>query len=73
MGTKTFSHIVSMIRNSLPEIINELTTLCSFKLTYFGPFGATQDIGGAQYVPPISYACSICAILINLPKINRDQ
>ena len=46
MGTETLSHIAPMIRNSLPEIINELTTLCSFNPTYIGPFGATPDIWG---------------------------
>ena len=31
--------------------------------TYYGPFGATPDIGG--------YACSPCGILIKLSEINN--
>ena len=34
--------------------------------TYYRPFGATSDIGGAQCTPPISYASSTCAIVMKL-------
>ena len=34
--------------------------------TYYGPFGATPEIGRGHDVTPISYACSICAILMKL-------
>ena len=35
--------------------------------TYYGPFGAISDIwGGGTMYPPISYACSTCAIVMKL-------
>ena len=39
--------------------------------TYYRPFGATSDIGGAQCTPPISYACSTCAIVMKLSEIKQ--
>ena len=40
--------------------------------TYYGPFGETPDIGGGEHnVPPISYACSTCAILMKLSEIMQ--
>ena len=40
------------------------TTL--FNPTYYRPFGAASDIGGGTMYPPISYACSTCAIVMKL-------
>ena len=42
-----------------------------FNPTYYRPFGATSDIGGAQCTPPISYACSTCAIVMKLSEIKQ--
>ena len=35
------------------------------------PFRATPDIGGGNNLPPISYAGSICAILIKLSEFKQ--
>ena len=43
----------------------------AFNPTYYGPFGATPDIRGGHNVPPISYACSTCAIVMKLWEIKQ--
>ena len=48
------------------EWCTKLKNHYSFNPTYYRPFGATSDIGGAQCTPPISYACSTCAIVMKL-------
>ena len=48
------------------------STKSNINPTYYGPFGATPVIGGGHghNVPPIGYACSICAILMKISGIN---
>jgi len=41
-----------------------------FDPTYYRPFGATPHIGGYN-LTPISYACSICALLLKLLEIKQ--
>ena len=45
----------------------------TFNPTHYGPFGATPDIGVGHNVPhTISYACSICAILMGIHMWNHQ-
>ena len=80
-----FSYVYFIATNIIRPRINQEIILCisihyryyrqkrSFvNPTYYGPFGATPDIWGrAQCTPsPISYACSICAILMKVSEIK---
>ena len=48
------------------EVFEKLMRLINSYPTYYRPFGATSDIGGGTMYPPISYACSTCAIVMKL-------
>ena len=53
------------------EAQNQKLYLIYLNPTYYGPFGATPDIEGGHNVPPISYACSTCAILMKLSEVKQ--
>ena len=53
------------------ERVNNHEFLIYLDPTYYGPFGATSDIGGGTMYPHISYACSTCAIIMKLGEIKQ--
>ena len=66
---------------SFSEVINAFSTIYvmdngsksksrQFNPTYYGPFRATPDKWDRHNLPPISYACSTCAILMKLSEIK---
>ena len=61
------------VKESQQNLIKSLgiTIRNCLNLTYYGPFAATPDIGGGTMYPHISYACSICSILMKLSKIKQ--